>query len=62
MTKFRVILCFLVFLLGLFVINGIFFAIFVFMKVIKLMIIAAIGTFIYYLLTKEDKKDNGEGL
>lgn len=62
MGTFRIIMCFLAVLLALFIINGIFFAVIVFVKVLKLIVIAALITFVYYLFTREGEKKNGEGL
>lgn len=66
MKYLRLALCFLVILFVLFMLNGIFFAIFVFLKVLKLMVFAAIATGVYYLITRDDPsetpKDDGEGV
>ncbi len=56
MEILRVVICFFAILLILFIMNGIFVAIFVFMKVFKLIIIAGIVALIYYLITKNDTK------
>ena len=62
MKYLRIGLCFLVILFVLFMLNGIFFAIFVFLKVLKLIIFAALATGIYYLLTRDEHKNDEEGL
>ena len=62
MKNFRIVLWFLAILLALFIINGVFFAVIVFVKLLKLVVIAALITFICYLFTKEDKKKDDEGL
>ena len=61
MGYFRLILCFFVALLALFIINGVFFAVIIFAKILKMILLAAIITFVYYL-TMDDKKKDGEGV
>ena len=50
MNKHKLIAIFLVVLLGIFILHGIFFAISIFMYLLKYMVIAAIIAYVYYKL------------
>lgn len=58
MTKFKILLYFLAALMVLFILKGIFFGMFMFVVVLKYMVIAAAFAGVIYFLSKKTKKDS----